>query len=95
MATDKRQPVGGNTPQLSAEEIERKAVDAAVAEVFAMLGVDVRRPESIEEFREDLRFGRRMRRATGHGELVFVAIMIGAVLTALWAGVKQKLLGEA
>ena len=84
----------GSTQQLNVDEIVRQAKDQAVLEVFAMLGVDAERPESLEEFREDLRFGRRMRRATGHGELAFVAIIVGAAIAALWAGIKVKIFGE-
>ena len=35
----------------------QEAADRAVKKVFAILGVDVDKPESVEEFREDLRFG--------------------------------------
>ena len=34
------------------------AADRAVKKVFAILGVDVDKPESVEEFREDLRLYR-------------------------------------
>ena len=49
------------------------AADRAVKlKVFAILGVDVDKPESVEEFREDLRFGKRMRRAADHRLLALV-----------------------
>ena len=52
------------------------AADRAVKKVFAILGVDINNPESVEAFREDLRFGKRMRKAVGHGQLVMVAAFV-------------------
>ena len=46
---------------------EQDAADRAVKKVFAILGVDIDKPESVEEFREDLRFGRKLRKASDHG----------------------------
>ena len=43
---------------LQAEAVSARAADRAVKRVFSILGVDIDRPESIEEFRADLRFGR-------------------------------------
>lgn len=39
-----------------------EAAEHAVRKVFANLGVDIGKPESVEEFREDLRFGKKLRR---------------------------------
>lgn len=47
-----------------------EAADHAVRKVFSILGVDIDKPESVEEFREDLRFGKRLRKAGDHGQLV-------------------------
>jgi hypothetical protein len=47
----------------------QEAADRAVKKVFAILGVDVDKPESVENFREDLRFGRKLRKAADHGFL--------------------------
>jgi hypothetical protein len=41
-----------------------------VKKVFAILGVDIDRPESVEEFREDLRFGKRMRKGNGVDDII-------------------------
>ena len=73
-------------------EYER-AADNAVRKVFAILGVDIDKPESVEEFREDLRFGKRLRKAADHGVLVFIAIVTTAFAAALWAGVVAKIKG--
>lgn len=63
------------------------AADRAVKKVFALLGVDVDRPESVEEFREDLRFGKRMRRAADHGLLALVGLAVIGLGAAVWAGI--------
>ena len=69
----------------------QEAADRAVKKVFAILGVDVDKPESVEEFREDLRFGRRMRKAADHGLLALLGAIAAAIMAAVWAGVQSKL----
>lgn len=64
-----------------------QAADAAVKKVFAILGVDIDKPESVEEFREDLRFGKKLRKASDHGTLVFIAAVISALAYASWVGI--------
>jgi len=65
----------------------QEAADRAVKKVFAILGVDIDKPESVEEFREDLRFGKRMRRAADHGALAVVALIAVGLAAAVWAGI--------
>lgn len=72
----------------------QEAADRAVKKVFAILGVDIDRPESVEEFREDLRFGKRMRKAADHSMMVFVGAVMIAVGAALWAGIVSKINGD-
>lgn len=69
------------------------AADLAVKKVFAILGVDIDRPESVEEFRADLRFGRKLRRIADHGTLAFIGIVAAALAAAIWAGVVSKISG--
>lgn len=69
----------------------QEAADRAVKKVFAILGVDIERPESVEEFREDLRFGKRMRKAADHGFLALIGLVVVGLGAALWAGVVSKL----
>jgi hypothetical protein len=71
----------------------QEAADRAVKKVFAILGVDVDKPESVEEFREDLRFGRRMRRAADHGFLALVGLFVVGLGAIIWAGIMAKLGG--
>lgn len=60
------------------KKLPEEAAEHAVKKVFAILGVDVDRPESVEEFREDLRFGKKMRKAAGHGTFAFIAVASAA-----------------
>jgi hypothetical protein len=73
---------------------EQDAADRAVKKVFAILGVDIDKPESIEEFREDLRFGRKLRKAADHGTMAFVGTVVVGLCVAAWAGIGSKLISE-
>jgi hypothetical protein len=70
------------------------AADRAVKKVFAILGVDIDKPESVEEFREDLRFGKRMRKAADHGFLAIVGLLVIGLGAAVWAGIMSKMNGS-
>lgn len=78
-------PGGGRHCRL--EDVTEEAAEHAVKKVFAILGVDVDKPESVEAFREDLRFGRRMRRIADHGTLVLIGAMAAGISYAAWAGI--------
>lgn len=65
--------------------------DRAVKKVFAILGVDIDKPESVEEFREDLRFGRRLRKVADHGMLAVIAVIAVGLAAAAWAGIVSKI----
>lgn len=67
------------------------AADSAVRKVFAILGVDIDQPESVERFREDLRFGGKMRRAADHGMLALVGLIVVALGAVVWAGILAKI----
>jgi hypothetical protein len=71
----------------------QEAADRAVKKVFAILGVDIDKPESVEEFRADLRFGKKMRRAADHGFFAIVGMIVLGLGAALWAGIVTKLGG--
>lgn len=68
-----------------------RAADQAVKKVFAILGVDVDKPESVEEFRADLRFGKKMRKAADHGQLVFWGAVALGMTLALWDGLANAI----
>ncbi len=65
----------------------QEAADRAVKKVFAILGVDIDKPESVEEFRQDLRFGKRLRKIADHGILAFFAAVAVAIAGAIWIGI--------
>jgi len=71
--------------------VYQKVADRTVKKVFAILGVDIDRPESVEEFREDLRFGRKLRKAADHGFLILVGVAVVAGMTAIGAGIVSKI----
>lgn len=61
----------------------QRAVTESVQAVFAKLGVNVNDPVSVEHFREDLRFGRRLRKVAEHGTMALVGAIVMAVVAAL------------
>lgn len=73
------------------ERMSEDAAEHAVKKVFAILGVDIDRPESVEEFREDLRFGKRMRKIADHSTLAFFGVVAAAFAAAVWAGIVSNI----
>jgi hypothetical protein len=78
----------------SHDQISQEAADRAVKKVFAILGVDIDKPESVEEFREDLRFGKRMRKAADHGMIALIGVTFVGFGYAVWAGIVSKIGGH-
>lgn len=72
------------------DELARRSADKAARKVFAILGVDLDKPESIESFRDDLRFGRRLRKAADHGFLVLVGALAVGLVALLGLGIVAK-----
>ena len=79
-------------PQVTSQEIDA-AVDRAVRKVFAILGVNIDNPESVEQFREDLRFGRKLRRASDKGWVAVVGLVAVGLALATWEGIKRIIVG--
>ena len=73
------------------DSIIQAAADHAVKKTFAILGVDVADPESVEEFRQDLRFGKRMRKMSDHGQLALAAMFFIGLGWAVFEGIKSKM----
>lgn len=69
------------------ERMSEDAAEHAVKKVFAILGVDIDRPESVEEFREDLRFGKKLRKVADHSLLALFGVLMAGLAAALWAGI--------
>lgn len=78
-------------PHLERCQYAEDAVNNAVKKVFAILGVDVDKPESVEKFREDLRFGGKLRRAADHGFMTMIGTLAAAVLAAIWLGFMARI----
>ena len=68
--------------------------DRAVRKTFAIIGVNIDNPESVEEFRQDLRFGKKLRKLADHGTMAFFAAVAIAIVGALWIGITQSIKGE-
>jgi len=68
--------------------------DRAVRKTFAILGVNIDNPESVEEFRQDLRFGKKLRKLSDHGTMAFFAAVAIAIVGALWIGITSAIKGE-
>lgn len=77
-------------PTIDAKQI----ADDAVAKTFAILGVDINNPASVEEFREDLRFGKRLRRAADKGVMAFWGVVAAAIAAAIWTGIVHYIKGS-
>jgi len=65
--------------------------DSAVKQVFGILGVDIENPESVEEFREDMRFGRKLRIATNRGALAIFGVVAASIASLLWVTIENYL----
>lgn len=69
----------------------QQIADQSVKKVFAILGVDIDDPQQVEEFREDLRFGKRLRKYSDYGTMAVVAAVFVAIAAAVWTGIISKI----
>ncbi len=74
-----------------AEEAARAAANEAVRQTFAIMGVDIDKPENIEEYRKDLRFGGTLRKTAEKGITTFVMVLAGMAAAAFVAGIGLKI----
>ena len=72
-------------------EIADRVADTAVKKVFAILGVNVDNPESVEEFRADLRFGKKLRKLADHSVLAAAGAVATGMLVLFVAGLLQAI----
>ena len=70
-----------------------EAADSAVRKTFALLGVDIDKPESVEEFRADLRFGKKLRKLADHGSMALIGALFVGIGVLAWVGLVDKLKG--
>lgn len=75
------------------ERVSEESADRAVRKVFAILGVDIHKPESVEEFREDLRFGKKLRKLADHGTLVLIGLLFTGLAWAALEGFISRIKG--
>lgn len=83
----------GRTDRRSKCQHADDAAEKAVKKTFAILGVDIDRPEQVRDFQESLRFGDKLRKASDKGFYVFVALFVSAIFGVMWLGVKERLRG--
>lgn len=76
------------------ETVFERAADKSVQKVFAILGVDIDKPESVSEFQDDLRFGRRLRKMAEHGSLVVTALLVTGLIWAAFEGMIARISGK-
>lgn len=76
-----------------AEKMAEQAAEIALKKFSLILGVDLNDTESIEAFREDLRFGKKLRKAADHGFLTLFGVIAVALAAAVWAGIISKING--
>lgn len=69
------------------------AAQKAVKKTFAILGVDIDRPEQVKEFQESLRFSDRLRKYADKGFMVLAGAVALAMAGALWVGITTKIKG--
>ena len=65
--------------------------DAAVRQVFSTLGIDIENPDAVEQFREDLRFGKKLRKATERGILAIIGVIAASIASLVWVTVENYL----
>lgn len=73
------------------ERMSEDAAEHAVKKVFAIVGVDIDCPECVEEFREDLRFSKKIRKVADHGLLALFGVFAAGLAAALWAGIVSNI----
>ncbi len=73
--------------QVATEAMMADAIAKQVARtIFALIGVDVDKPESLEEFRANVRFSAVVHRAAQAGVLAVITAVTGLVVSGLWFG---------
>lgn len=72
-------------------EFANAAAERAVKKTFAIFGVDIEDPKQVSEFQESLRFADKFRRASDHGMLVLVGVVVTALIAAAFLGIKTRI----
>ena len=74
-----------------ATQIAAQASDLASKKTMAIMGVDVDDPKSVEAFREDLRFGGKLRKIAEQGVIAFIGVVTTAVAVFVVEAIRAKL----
>lgn len=73
----------------SQKTVAEEAAEKAVRDVFFLIGVDIDSVESVNAFREDLQFGRKLRLKAEESTNQFIRVVLGVILSgAMWAFAK-------
>lgn len=81
--------------QIATEAMMSDAIAKQVARtIFALIGVDVDRPESLEEFRANVRFSAIAHKAAQAGVIAVITTVSGLIISALWLGGKEIFFGK-
>ena len=76
------------------EVIAEAAARKAVRDAFLVLGIDVNVKREVDDFRDDLRFGRQIRKLVGHGMLAAVSVAAAAIAVSAWTGIVAAIRGH-
>ena len=76
------------------EAIAEAAAKKAVRDAFLVLGIDVNVKREVDDFRDDLRFGRQIRKLVGHGMLAAVSVAAAAIAVSAWTGIVSAIRGH-
>ena len=76
------------------EVIAEAAARKAVRDAFLVLGIDVNVKREVDDFRDDLRFGRQIRKLVGHGMLAAVSVAAAAIAVSAWTGIVDAIKGH-
>lgn len=74
-----------------AAQISRAASDESLKKVFYLMGVDVDDAKSVEAFREDLRFGGKLRKIAERSIIAFIGVVATAVAVFIIEAVRARL----
>lgn len=91
---DQKHPEPSTAHHASNCEFANAAAEKAVRKTFAILGVDIERPEQVADFQESLRFGKKLFKLADHGVLVMVGAVALLLAGALVVGITSKIQGH-
>lgn len=81
--------------QLATEAMMADAIAKQVARtIFSLIGIDVDKPESLEEFRANVRFSAVVHKAAQAGVLAVITTVAGLVISGLWFGAMRIFSGH-